>query len=1786
MSGKDSVELPIVSAENFAEVDFSDKFFFFAHQFGTAGKELMKGRKLTDLELGIPDPNERVEIEVEVPDPNDNTRKIKMRQQEKRSVAYPDEYKAELNSGLRQKQEHEKEKQKMCGRLLMQLDKTLRTSVVQHADYAGAVGDSNIIDLWRIVKECATGRGAQTANVKISRLLSLEQKAETLADFETYAKDFQEAAIDVLSLGNPADVLDLIFDGKFMHGLKKGMFKEQIAIWMAEDPDKWSKGYKGMISLLTKIGRTQNGLTDDGTNKSRRKDNTDGSITADAARTMKRDNGNNNRRRDFTCFNCGKSPSDHSSKHCPEQLARCRQCGNNGHLDRFCDAINGRRNNNNPPPQRNNNNYNNGRQQQRPPPNHYGNRPSPQAGRGPPLPFRRPNINARLTNVGSISDEYSTSEPLQQQYDQNTGYYPPEIQDHYYTNYNDGDISNPQDEYEVEEDGYSSNYQQHGYNTSAQMARVSFLPYVEEELSPEEKHICCFKCKTLRADDISKVKFVFDSGCVGDGTVINNKDLFQYLSKKRNFKINGFDGKGQTSQISGHVDCIGEAVYVEDSPNNLLNANLFCKEHDLVYHGDHAKVSLYTRDGNQHVITAYKDEEGFLSFTYGDLLKQRHLLKQYSPPKDEFCIKCNSVLVDLSSATQSITCNPVGILAQPTKSPILRAPSPHGAMPQQHFSAEQIARAKEAYQLCGLYAHPGDQALLNGLRNGNFLGTHLNEKDLIVARQLFGPCMACTEGKMNAPPPQPSQTPPATRIGEKIFADLVAISAGCYNSYTFALFAVDEKSAYRSYVPLKTKSLLDVKDGFETLIAEYTLHGHVVSHFVLDDESVFNAMRRPLAVKGIHATVTPAGLHNKRCERYWQTHLQRDRSVRADLPYALPPYLEYHLAKWVVDLSNAVPSKATTSRVTPFELFTKQRAVMPPYKFGQPGIFYSPRPDSDQRGEWGIFLGLRDNQVHSYIAYFPMRTGVYSRRKFTPFHTIPAEWNFTPRIRPPEPKSQKLSKRELTAHYMAQQQSLQPTVPQFHATPTSHLPSPPPPQRSTTDDEQIPYKTFHEVAVPSISPSPRPPIIPVTPRTVSEGASPTSSPPISSPPPVPVTVVPPPSVDSSGPVPSAQEGPLLPISRSVAEMGASKQAPPTKKVTKPKHVQVIPPPLPPPKPPPVIDSTHGMVTRNRSKHLGEQILSYDDRAGLKPKIQQSSSNSDGNIKSNRLVVVNRISLAQAEKEAEQDPSKRDLTDAAVRVELMGLLDTRTLVPRHVNEVTPQELENNCIDGFLFLDDKYLSTGEFEKRKARLVIMGSQQKRETIGETRAPTVNPITVSTILAIAATNKSCSIETADVVAAFLTTRYNKSKGKLYLRVRDRRLVNCFLDVFPWMKEYLSTEGYLIFEVDTYIYGLAAAAREFNVMFDKILRSLGFRVSDADPCLYLKRTSKGIHIACTHVDDVLSIAPTQQLQDAFMSALGEKLKIKRHVGDILSYIGMTINRNPTNGSIKITQDHYIQELIKKYDVPVKDIENGLSDEDENHQGKRKLGKPVDSPAAQDLIGPDSESDPLLTPKMKQYYQSLIMTLMYSARLTRIDTLFAVTYLATKCSSPRRSHLTKALRVVKYIKGTPTVGICYYNDSSLELKIHADASHLIHPEGYGHTGIVITLGRSVVFARSVKQRMQTLSSTESELLALQEASTYVVWMRHLMHELGFDTSNPTIVTQDNQSATTIAEQGGNFQRTKHLVGRFNFLIERIRYKELVIKYLATEHMPADFLTKPLPGSDLRRHMNAIGMVFN
>jgi hypothetical protein len=189
------------------------------------------------------------------------------------------------------------------------------------------------------------------------------------------------------------------------------------------------------------------------------------------------------------------------------------------------------------------------------------------------------------------------------------------------------------------------------------------------------------------------------------------------------------------------------------------------------------------------------------------------------------------------------------------------------------------------------------------------------------------------------------------------------------------------------------------------------------------------------------------------------------------------------------------------------------------------------------------------------------------------------------------------------------------------------------------------------------------------------------------------------------------------------------------------------------------------------------------------------------------------------------------------------------------------------------------------------------------------------------------------------------------------------------------------------------------------------------------------------------------------------------------------------------------------------------------------------------------------------------MSLMFLARLTHPEILMPVSYLATRAAVATEQDYRKLLRIVRYLSGTPDIGLVFQNPD-LIARIFADASHGIYPDGHSQAGLVITLGSAPVFCRSTKIKSITRSSSESELVALEDASTYVVWIRALLNELLGPQSiiQPTAVFQDNKSTVIMAVQGGNFKRTKHLVCKEGFVRERIALGEMKLLYLPTESM--------------------------
>ena len=111
-----------------------------------------------------------------------------------------------------------------------------------------------------------------------------------------------------------------------------------------------------------------------------------------------------------------------------------------------------------------------------------------------------------------------------------------------------------------------------------------------------------------------------------------------------------------------------------------------------------------------------------------------------------------------------------------------------------HFTQEEKKRAMQAWNFHSTMAHMVHQALGDAFENGLFAGVKLTRKDLDNAYKLFGPCVACMEGKFKLPSEPPSETPPAPTVGHTLNADFYVYKLTTLGGYNYVLIVTDQKS--------------------------------------------------------------------------------------------------------------------------------------------------------------------------------------------------------------------------------------------------------------------------------------------------------------------------------------------------------------------------------------------------------------------------------------------------------------------------------------------------------------------------------------------------------------------------------------------------------------------------------------------------------------------------------------------------------------------------------------------------------------------------------------------------------------------------------------------------------------------------------------------------------------------------------------------------------------------------------------------------------------------------------
>jgi hypothetical protein len=123
----------------------------------------------------------------------------------------------------------------------------------------------------------------------------------------------------------------------------------------------------------------------------------------------------------------------------------------------------------------------------------------------------------------------------------------------------------------------------------------------------------------------------------------------------------------------------------------------------------------------------------------------------------------------------------------------------------------------------------------------------------------------------------------------------------------------------------------------------------------------------------------------------------------------------------------------------------------------------------------------------------------------------------------------------------------------------------------------------------------------------------------------------------------------------------------------------------------------------------------------------------------------------------------------------------------------------------------------------------------------------------------------------------------------------------------------------------------------------------------------------------------------------------------------------------------------------------------------------------------------------------------------------------------------------------------------------------------------MSLGKGSITGASKKQKINTRSSTESELVGADDMLPQIMWTRYFIEAQGFNVDE-SILYQDNLSAMLLEKNGkqSSSKKTKHIRVRYFFIKDRIGNGNISVKHCPTGDMVADHFTKPLQGAQFRK----------
>nr|GEU29493.1 ribonuclease H-like domain-containing protein [Tanacetum cinerariifolium] len=293
--------------------------------------------------------------------------------------------------------------------------------------------------------------------------------------------------------------------------------------------------------------------------------------------------------------------------------------------------------------------------------------------------------------------------------------------------------------------------------------------------------------------------------------------------------------------------------------------------------------------------------------------------------------------------------------------------------------------------------------------------------------------------------------------------------------------------------------------------------------------------------------------------------------------------------------------------------------------------------------------------------------------------------------------------------------------------------------------------------------------------------------------------------------------------------------------------------------------------------------------------------------------------------------------------------------------------------------------------------------------------------------------------------------------------------DVYMSLSEgYESSNKHKVCKLNKSLYGLKQAPRQWNAKLTTALIEHGFEQSKFDYSLYVKKKGSMFVALLVYVNDIVITGNDKVEIKSFKIFLSSKFLIK-DLGELKYFMEIEVLKN--------------------------DKENTV------------------------LSHVETDKDKLL--KFFTSYQKLVGKLIYLTH-TRPDISYVVHCLSQHMHSPLSSHFKANLRVLRYLKGSPSLGLQFNKSSDLRLKAYGDADWARCPKTRKSiTEYYVFLENYFISWKGKRQATLSRSSAEAEYRSMASTTCEIIWLGNLLYSLELKDLYPVPLFCDNSSTIQI-----------------------------------------------------------------